>query len=100
MIQYFSFKDTSNNGWTIRPNYDMFGNPYITGSYSLFACRIMGLSWPDWLRLCRQNGAQLYGKQILYVAAVWKEPNEKFLKTLNERANEIAKHIDLKELDW
>ena len=100
MKDYFVFRETSNNGWMICPKHDLFGERQINGSYNLFACRLLGITWPDWLRLCKQNGATLYGKGALYVHAVWKEPNKDFLKKVNLRANEIAKHINLKELDW
>ena len=99
-MTYFSYKHTSTNGWMILPEYEQFGNPYIHGSYSLFAARIMGMSWSDWLEYCEQNGAVLYGKSILYIQAIWKEPNQAFLKELNKRAAEVAKIIDIKRLDW
>ena len=99
-MDYFVFRETSNNGWTICPKHDLFGNHCIKGSYALFAARIYGLSWPNWLRLCQQNGATLYGKGVPYVHAVWKEPNKDFLKQLNRRVSDIAAKIDLKELDW
>ena len=99
-MDYFVFRETSNNGWTICPKHDLFGNHCIKGSYALFAARIYGLSWPNWLRLCQQNGATLYGKGVPYVHAVWKEPNKDFLKKLNQRASDIAAKIDLKGLDW
>lgn len=100
MKAYFSFKEF-NNGWAICPNWDEFwtGTKPINGSFNLLACRISGLSWAQWLRYCRQNGASLYGKGNKYVVAVWKEPNQSFLKELNMQANEIAKYINLKELD-
>lgn len=100
MTDYFVFRESSNNGWTICPKYEAFGTPAIQGSYALFACRILGISWPDWLRLCTQNGAKLYGKNMPYVHAIWREPNKDFLKIINQRANELAKKIDLKGLKW
>ena len=100
MTDYFVFRESSNNGWTICPKDEAFGTPAIQGSYSLFACRLLGISWPDWLRLCTQNGAKLYGKNVPYVHAIWREPNKDFLKIINQRANELAKKIDLKELRW
>lgn len=103
MKTYFKFIESSNNGWTIHPIHDEFMDVenrtnIPTGSYGLIACRISGLSWPQWLRYCRQHGAQLYGKGHKYPAIVWKEPNQDFLKELNMRANELAKLINLKEL--
>lgn len=100
MTEYFVFRESSNNGWTICPKHEVFGTPAIQGSYALFACRLLGISWPDWLRLCAQNGAKLYGKNMPYVHAIWREPNKDFLKIINQRANELAKKIDLKGLKW
>jgi len=100
MAEYFVFRETSNNGWMICPKHEMFGTPFVEGGYATFACRMLGLSFPDWLRLCQQNGAKLYGKQIMYIHAVWKEPNKDFLKMINERATAVAKQVNVKELPW
>lgn len=100
MKDYFVFRESSNNGWTICPKHELFGNPSITGSFALLPCRMLGISWPDWLRLCQQNGATLYGKNMPYVHAIWREPNKDFLKILNKRANDIAALIDLKILKY
>ena len=99
-MDYFVFRESSNKGWMICPKHEAFGTPTIQGSYALFAARIYGLSWPNWIRLCEQNGATLYGKGMPYVHIIWKEPNKTFLKQLNQRANDLAKKIDLKELKW
>ena len=99
-MDYFVFRESSNKGWTICLKHESFGTPSIKGSYGLFACRLLGISWPNWLRLCEQNGAKLYGKGMPYVHAVWKEPNKDFLKMLNKRANEIAARVNVKELKW
>lgn len=100
MTEYFVFRESSNKGWMICPKHDAFGEQKIQGSYGLFACRLLGISWPNWLRLCEQNGATLYGKNMPYVHAIWREPNKDFLKIVNQRANELAKKIDLKDLKW
>ena len=98
--EFFVFRETSNNGWTICPKHEMFGTPSIKGSFGVFACRLLGISFPDWLRMCEQNGAQLYGKGHIYVHAVWRKPNKDFLKIVNTRANDIAAKINVKELAW
>jgi hypothetical protein len=100
MTEYFVFRESSNKGWRIYTKHEAFGTPAIQGSYALFACRLLGISWPNWLRLCEQNGAKLYGKNMPYVHAIWREPNKDFLKIVNQRANELAKKIDLKGLKW
>ena len=103
MKTYFVFRETSNNGWSICPVHkewigEDYGKP-IKGSFNLLACRVSGLSWPQWLRFCRQNGAKLYGKNHKYPVAVWKEPNKQFLNDLNKRANELAQLINIEELN-
>ena len=49
--------------------------------------RIFGLSWPDYLRYCIQNGATVVGKEHRYPYISWKEKNVEFLNDLNRRAN-------------
>ena len=102
MKSYFVFRETSNNGWSICPVHTAFLgedlSKSINGSFALLACRVSGLSWPQWLRYCRQNGATLYGKGHKYPVAIWKEPNKDFLNKLNVRANELAKVINFEEL--
>jgi len=102
MKSYFVYRESSNKGWTICPVHTAFLgedlSKSINGSFALLACRVSGLSWPQWLRYCRQNGATLYGKGHKYPVAIWKEPNKDFLNMLNARANELAKVINFEEL--
>ena len=103
MKKYFVYREsTINDGWVISPVYNEFFdedlNKIVKGSFNLLACRISGLSWPEWLRYCRQNGATLYGKNSKYPVAVWKEQNKSFLDDLNQRANILAGLIDFKKL--
>lgn len=98
MKEFFTFKEVRESRWVICPNYSEFSESPINGSYALLACRISGLSWPQWLQYCRQNGAALYGKNSLYICAVWKTPNKNFLNELNSRANKINEVFKLKEL--
>ena len=100
MKQYFCFRETSNKGWTICPEYDTLGVKCVNGSYSVLAARFMGVSWPDWLRFCRNNGAQLYGKNSFYTIPIWEKPNSEFLTMLNKRVNDIASKINIKELGY
>lgn len=99
-LNFFEFQESITGGWIIRPNIDMFRKEQkeINGSYNLLACRISGLSWPEWLYYCQQNGAMLFGKKNYYVIAIWKEKNQDFLDMLNMRATQINEIIDLKEL--
>ena len=99
-MKYFTFKETSNQGWMLCPNWDAFWSEgqQIQGSFNVICARVAGLSWAQWLRFCRQNGASLYGKEHKYVCAIWKEPNKEFEKMMNMRAAELAKLVDFKEL--
>jgi hypothetical protein len=87
MKSYFVYRESSNKVWTICPVHKEFiGEEWskpIRGSFNLLACRISGLSWPQWLRYCRQNGATIYGKNAKYPVAIWKEPNKDFLNMLS-----------------
>ena len=99
-MKYFTFKETSNQGWMLCPNWDAFWSEgrQIQGSFNVICARVAGLSWAQWLRFCRQNGAALYGKEHKYVCAIWKESNKEFEKMMNMRAAELAKLVDFKEL--
>lgn len=100
MKQYFSFVEHGKDQWFLTPKYSLFGEPLITGSYAVLPARFFGLSWEDWLHYCENNGAQLYGKNSKYVCAVWKEPNNVFLKEVNKRVSDIANIINIKELNY
>ena len=100
MKNYFNFIEFSENHWVIMPKHDLFGEHRITGSFALLASRFSGLSWPDWIKYCVQNGAKLQGKNSIYVSIYWDAPNNKFLNELNKRINEIAKVINIKELNY
>ena len=99
MEKYFRF-DQFSHGYMITPFHEKFTDQMIQGSFSLLPCRLLGISWPDWLRMCEQHGAHLYGKNSRYVCAYWDIPDEKFLEMLNERANAVAAIVDLKNLKY
>ena len=99
MKQYFRYCETP-RGYIIVPVHDLFTKGQIRGSFGLLACRVMGISWPNWLRYCRAQGAKLYGKGTKYVVAYWDTPNMTFLNMLNKRANELAQYVDFSTLDY
>ena len=100
MKQYFKYVEFSEDKWFITPIHEMFGERSIHGSYAVIAARFYGLSWPDWLKYCAQNGAKLEGKNSTYVSVFWSKPNYEFLKEMNERVNKIASQINIKELKY
>lgn len=99
MKEYFTFFQAAENKWILIPTLKYFSDKMISGSFNLLACRISGLSWPQWIRYCRQNGADIYGKKSLYPIIQWKSPNKEFLNELNKRANILSEKISFKELE-
>lgn len=100
-MSYFEWREYSSGvGYLIGPDYRKFGGPAIKGSWGVVPSRILGLSWPEYLRLCRNNGATLLGRDHIYIMPCFKQKNEAFLKMLNDRAAEIDKIIGLKNLNF
>ena len=101
MKQYFIYQESTNRGYTIALNWNLwkFSHAPREGSYTTIAARMSGLSWANWLRYCQQNGATLYGKNNFYPVAIWKEPNEKFIKELNERASAIFEKFKMEDIN-
>ena len=63
------------------------------GSYAVFASRLFGLTYKDYLKMCRDiYGAELFGKGTRYVIALWsnREQGLKLVKELNKRLNYIV----------
>jgi len=70
---------------------DKLGLVPTRGSYNVICARLMGLSYPDYLRMCRDiYGATLHGKG-LYITARF--PNGKKLDHLIEELNARAKLV-------
>ena len=74
---------------------------YTTGSRNVFMARLMGLSWANFLRLCRDKyGAKLVGKKSLYVGPYFpKDLNggKELCKELNRRMDFIFQNLKEKE---
>lgn len=61
--------------YTIRLNFDALPNMTTTGSYNLLPARLLGLSYADYLRFCRDElGAEIIGKKSMYPVAYF--PNK------------------------
>lgn len=48
---------------------------YFTSSYNIIPARLLGFSYPDYLRFCQANGAILRGKKG-YTHAVWTDKKQ------------------------
>lgn len=86
-------KDESANHpgkWIIRPVHENFHLDSTEGSFNLICARLLGLDYPDFLRMCRDCfGAELIGKNSNYPVAYFNRGKELdgLIELLNARAN-------------
>ena len=76
--------------YIIRPIHDNFHLDSTEGSFNLICARLMGLSYAQYLRMCRDCfGAEIIGKGSLYPVAYFKfsEKLKDLVDGLNARAN-------------
>lgn len=77
----------------LRMNHDMFNFPNGTrGSYAVFISRILGLSYPDYLRFARDVlGAEIIGKGNKYPICFFTRSQEldQFVKMINKQMEKI-----------
>lgn len=89
--------------WMIRPIYDNFHLDSTEGSFNLICARLMSLTYPQYLRMCRDCfGAEIIGKDSNYPVAYFKrgEELEGLIALLNMRANLVLwerDHPDFEE---
>lgn len=80
------------NRYTIMPVHENFYLGKTNGSYNVICARLLGLSYAQYLRFCRDIcGAELSGKGSMYPIALFKNDAKfgQLLKLLNSRANLI-----------
>lgn len=77
--------------------YDLITPYYLNGSYNIVAARVLGFSYPDYLRFVRDNYNATLKGNAGYSYAIYKNRNDCYdiVKLLNEFWNKIEK--DLKE---
>lgn len=76
--------------YIIRPIHDNFHLDSTEGSFNLICARLMGLTYAQYLRMCRDCfGAEIIGKGSLYPVAYFKfsEKLKDLVDGLNARAN-------------
>ena len=89
--------------YIIRPNHDNFHLDYTEGSFNVICARLMGLTYPEYLRMCRDCfGAEIIGKGSMYPVAYFKLSKElnDLIENLNVRANLVLwerEHPDFEE---
>lgn len=78
--------------YIITPIHENFFLKSTTGSFNIIAARVLGISFPDYLRLCRDEfGAMLVGKGSLYPVPYFDKTYavRQLVKILNARAGLI-----------
>lgn len=89
--------------YIIRVDLDKFHLDYTEGSYNVICARLMGLTYAQYLRMCRDCfGAEIIGKGSNYPIAYFKlsEKLVDLIEQLNARANLVLwerEHPDFEE---
>ena len=86
-MTYFWLDETPNGKYIIRPVYEKFPIHYFRGSYAVMPSRFLGLSYANYLRLCRDaGGAEIVGKNHKYAVAYFNNDTkaQEFVKRLNQ----------------
>ena len=89
--------------YIIRPIHDNFHLDSTDGSYNVICARLMGLTYAQYLRMCRDCfGAEIIGKGSMYPVAYFKLSQElmDLIEQLNARANLVLwerEHPDFEE---
>lgn len=96
MKNYFYLDETPTvpNKVRICVNHERFNLEYTYGSFNIICARVMGLTYANYLRLCRDRyGADLIGKHNKYPVAYFDRGAkvDELVKILNAHAKEIMK---------
>lgn len=95
---FFPF-ETWDNNWQVGIFFE--GDPFIqetalyfTSSYNVIPARLLGFTYPEYLRFCQANGAILRGKNG-YTHAVWtdKKQCEKICKMIEEEWKKVLANV-------
>ena len=104
-IKVFSREESASypGKYIIRVDLDKFHLDYTEGSYNIICARLMGLTYAQYLRMCRDCfGAEIIGKGSNYPVAYFKlsERLKDLIDGLNARANFVLwerEHPDFEE---
>ena len=89
--------------YIVRADLDKFHLEYTEGSYNVIGARLMGLTYAQYLRMCRDCfGAEIIGKGSNYPVVYFKLSKElnDLIEQLNARANLVLwerEHPDFEE---
>lgn len=89
--------------YMVRADLEKFHLTYTEGSYNVIQARLMGLTYANYLRMCRDiYGAEIVGKGSLYPYPIFKFSKDlhDLIEQLNARANLVLwerEHPDFEE---
>lgn len=89
--------------YVIRADHEKFHLDHTDGSFNVIAARLMGLTYPNYLRMCRDCfGAEIVGKGSMYPVAYFNlsQGLMDLIDNLNARANLVLwerEHPDFEE---
>ena len=89
-MSYFKIDESPYNPgkFMIRPDFDKLPLSGTSGSYNVLFARIMGITYANYLRLCRDEyGAEVIGKGSFYPIPYFNEIN---------RVKELIKELDIR----
>lgn len=92
-VEYFTYRESTSPGEFVIVPKDYATFPFNTkagGSYNLAPARVLGLSYPDYLRFLMTmfpNDVVVRGKRMIYATAYWKRDKmlHAFVKLLNNK---------------
>ena len=89
--EYFKFEESpgQRDKFLLRPDFELLPLESTTGSFTVLPARLMGLSFADYLRMCRDvMGAEVIGKGKKYPVVYFpkNKTTRQFIKLLNGRA--------------
>lgn len=98
MIAFYINEDFEENTWSVgltKELYDLITPYYLCGSYNIIPARILGFSFPDYLRYVRDNfNATLRGREGYSVAFYKnKEDCKNIVNLLNKEWWKIEKEL-------
>lgn len=91
---YFKAKECFNGKYKISPMFENLPLYSTNGSFNLIAARLMGLTYAQFLRYCRDvHEAEIVGKQSLYPVAYFTKEKlpTNLVNELNRRAAALIK---------
>ena len=90
-MAYFVIEESPTNQgkYLVKPNFDNLPLYSTTGSYAVVMARTFGVSFANYLRLCRDEyGAEIVGKGSMYPTAYFTNRNK-----AQELVNELEKRV-------